>query len=145
MPGRFEELDVFITPPTVNGSSLNPKFPEGARCVALTNVASQTNLTGDIFLQRPDGSTVAGVDYKGFVMVRFFADGDDVAILFGNGALTPDPAAVGASAGCCEVIKNGTYVDYLLSPAQHTVLSARAVNTTAKLRYRVSGPLPSVK
>lgn len=145
MSGRFDELDVFITPPTVNGSSLNPHYPEGARCVALTNVASQTNLTGDIFLQRPDGSTVAGVDYKGFVMVRFFADGDDVALLFGTSALTPDPAAVGTAAGCCEVIKNGTYVDYMLSAAAHPILSARAVNTTAKLRYRVSSPLPSVK
>lgn len=143
--GRFENIDVYVTPPTVCGASKTPKVPQGCRAVAVTAVAAETALTGDIFLALPDPSgNQATSDFIGPVLVRVFADGGDLCILFGpaGAGITPDPAAMSPSANVCDIIPSGMFYEFMLEPQQQRSMYLRTRTGTATARYRLTSPLP---
>jgi hypothetical protein len=152
MSGRFEDWNVFYLPPTTNGATLTPKLPTGERAFLLTNAAQEVALSGDIFRAMPDAAgTAATNDFMGHVLVEFFADGDDLCILFGAAAagLTPDPAAHSASnpANACDVVPANTRQRWMLSTKSQPSMyvRSRAGTAGAKVRYRVVSPLPGAR
>lgn len=143
---KFFEWLACSLPPTVNGATLAQKDPRGQRAVAVTAVASEVVLSGDIFLQPKDGGgNQGGVDMSLSVRVRFTADGDDLCLIFGakGAGLTPDPAAVTGStpANVCGVIFKGTSEDYYVSPKSQPSVYVRGRTGAATMRYRVIGSL----
>jgi hypothetical protein len=145
--GRWEEIEVFVTPPDINGSSLAPRTPLGPRCVATTAVVTHVQIDNDILLGMPDAAgNAATIASLGYNMVRIMADGDDLCIILdAAGTAAPDPAAVGASAGVCEIIKSGQYQDFMVTSVRHKFINVRSRTSAAQMRYRLSAPLASPK
>ena len=148
MSGKWEAWEVYVPPPQVNGSSLaaGKQTNAGCRAVAVTAVAVEVKLTGDIFLQPPDAAgNQATNDMTDSVIVRVKSDGDDLCVLFaGSGlALTPDPTATGTSANVCDTIDDGFFEDYVVSPKSCPSMYVRSRNGNAGAiaRYRLSSPI----
>jgi hypothetical protein len=144
--GRFEEIEVFVTPPEVNGATLNPRTPLGCRCVATTAVVTHVQIDNDVLLQMPDaGGTASTIPMLGYNMIRIYADGDALCVIFdAAGTAAPDPAANGTAAAC-EIIPNGQFIDYMVIPGRHKFINVRSRTGAAQMRYRLSAPASSAK
>jgi hypothetical protein len=150
MAGKWDEWEVYVPPPRTNGSSLTPRTPYGGRRVAVTSAAAEVVLTGDVYLCPPDsGGNPATSDMTDVVMLRVTADKDDICVLFGakGAALTPDPAAVGASANVCDIVIQGTFLDFVVSPKtdQSMYVRSRANNAGATVAYRLAAPVSGLR
>ena len=144
--GRFEEIEVFVTPPEVNGATLTPRTPLGCRCVATTAVVTHVQIDNDVLLQMPDpAGNAATIAMLGWNMLRIYADGDALCVIIDSaGTAAPDPAANGTAA-VCEIIPNGQFVDYMMTPGRHKFINVRSRTSTAQMRYRLSAPVSSSK
>jgi len=142
---RWEEIEVFVPAPRVNGATLSPPDPRGCRCVAATTTVSHVRLDNDVLQQPPDGANAAGVAMLGYNMIRIFADGDDLCVIFdAAGTAAPDPAA-NSTAASCEIIPKGQFIDYMVSATFDKYINVRSRASAAQMRYRISAPLSSQK
>lgn len=146
MGGRWEEIEVFVTAPEVNGATRTPRDPLGCRCAATTTAVTHVQIDNDVLLAMPDqGGNAAGVAMLGWNMLRIYADGDALCVLFDlAGTAAPDPAANGTAASC-EIIPNGQYMDYMVIPSRHKFINVRSRTGAAQMRYRLSAPIASAK
>ena len=147
MSNRYEEIEVFVTPPEVNGATLVPRTPLGCRCVATTTAVTHIQIDNDVLLAMPDaGGNAQNVAMLGWNMLRIYADGDALCVLIdAAGTAAPDPAANGASAAVCEIIPNGQFMDLMVSAPRHRFINVRSRTGAAQMRYRLSAPVASSK
>lgn len=119
-----------------------PKPPRQGECRVVACNASTTSveLDNDIF-QMANAANSPGVPGSvGRALCSFFAEADDVWIVFGStSAVTANSAATSGNT-VCEKIPNGKERTYELDPLVDKWFSARTLNgggNTTNLRYRI--------